>query len=458
MKHEKSINDFSVATNETEKEKLTHHEIRKRFLSYFERNGHLLIPDSSLIPANDPTLLIINSGMAPIKKYFTGEEIPPSRRLTNIQRCVRTNDIESVGDTSHLTFFEMMGNWSIGDYFKKEALFFAYDFLTDNFHFDKNRLHVSVYRGDDKYPDIPADTEAYEIWLKLGVPKERIHLMGADDNFWGPAGTSGPCGPASEVYYDLGEDRGCGQGDCSPSHSCGRFLEIWNPGVFMQYNKLETGHFGRLPFNNVDAGAGMERFAMVLQGVKSVYDTDLLKPITEAFLQENFRTDGPQREVRIVTDHLRAISFMISDGIIPSNKGREYVVRRLIRRVVAASRIMGVEVPSVSQTVDTIVNEFGEYYPNLSQNRDIILQVLNGEINSFARTLDRSMRAMEKVINRMGDQKVMGGKEAFVLQDTHGLPLEVLEQILQERGLHVDREGFQREMSKQKEKSRSSRN
>lgn len=447
-----------MTSHEQRGERMTHHEIREKFISYFEKNGHALIPNSSLIPVNDPTLLIINSGMAPIKKYFTGEEIPPAKRLTDIQRCVRTNDIESVGDASHLTFFEMMGNWSIGDYFKEDALRFAYELLVNEFHFDKEHLHVSAYGGDKKYPDIPADTEAYKIWLKLGVPKERIHLMGADDNFWGPAGTSGPCGPASEVYYDLGSDKGCGHSDCNPSHSCGRFLEIWNPGVFMQYNKLENGQFVKLPFNSVDAGAGMERFAMVLQGVNSVYETDLLKPITEAFFKENsISGNQPQQAVRVVTDHIKSTTFMISDGINPANKGKEYVVRRLIRRVVAASRMMGVNVPSVSQTVDIIVKEFGAYYPNLSQHRDRIVDVLNQEIGTFSKTLDRSMKIMEKVIERMGDKKVMDGKDVFALQDTHGLPLEVLEQILETRNMSVDKEGFQKEMSQQKEKSRQAR-
>lgn len=438
--------------------KITHHEIREKFLSYFEKNGHLLIPNSSLVPIDDPTLLIINSGMAPIKKYFTGEGIPPAKKMTNIQRCVRTNDIESVGDASHLTFFEMMGNWSIGDYFKEDALHFAYELLVDEFHFDKDRLHVSYYGGDKKYPDIPADDEAYDIWIKLGIPKERIHALGADDNFWGPAGTSGPCGPASEVHYDLGKDKGCGKSDCNPSHSCGRFLEIWNPGVFMQYNKTEQGKFERLPFNSVDAGAGMERFAMVLQGVESVYDTDLLKPVTEAFLQGN-QVLGKQHQqaLRVITDHIKSTSFMISDGIYPANKGREYVVRRLIRRFVAASRMVGVSIPSVAEVVDVIVDEFGRYYPSLVENRSKILDVLNGEINTFSKTLDKSIREMEKILKTSGNGKILAGKDAFVLQDRYGLPLEILEQILETRGMGVDREGFQQEMSKQREVSRNSR-
>ncbi len=396
--------------------------------------------------------------MAPLKKFFTGEVTPPSPRLTNIQKCIRTNDIESVGDTSHLTFFEMMGNWSIGDYFKRDALTYANDLLVDKFKFEPIRLHVSVYSGDPMYPNIPPDEEAHRIWSDLGFPEDRIHALGAEDNFWGPAGNSGPCGPCSEVYYDLGQNTGCGKEDCGLNCDCGRYLEIWNPGVFMQYYKGEDGSFSDLPFKNIDAGAGIERFAMVLQGAKSVYDTDLLRPIAQNFIQENDlrideSVDNPQ--IRIVTDHLRAATFMVADDIYPSNTRREYVVRRLIRRMVANANLMGAEQVKLEGSIEGIIQSFGEFYPELRANETKITPVINQEVRKFLTTLDKSKRALDKMLKQSPDY--LSGENAFSLQETYGLPIEILQNIAQFRNFQIDIERYQLKMEEHRQKSRENR-
>lgn len=436
-----------------ERPKINQHEIREMFLGYFEEKGHKRIDNSSLMPKNDPTLLIINSGMAPLKRFFIGEDVPESKRMTNIQKCVRTNDIESIGDTRHLTFFEMMGNWSIGDYFKKEALGFAWELLTEKFKFNKNNLCVTVYGGDPKYPQIEPDYESYNIWREIGIPSNKIYKLGAEHNFWGPPGDSGPCGPSSEVFYDLGKDVGCGTPECGPDCDCGRFIEIWDPGVFMQYNKNIDGHITKLGFNNVDAGAGLERFAMILQNAESVYDTDLLKPITDSILAENnidinFKNRN-KTPIRIMTDHIKSSTFLISDGIYPSNTRREYVTRRLIRRLTSYSKLIGVSDLRINEAVDIIVQEFGQYYPNLVENRTKIIQVIDDEKNKFLKTLNNSEKVLDKILKFSGNK--VSGKDAFILQSTHGLPYEILENILKIKGISIDKEEFDLELKKNRE-------
>jgi len=434
--------------------KVSHSEIREKFLGYFEEKGHKRINCSSLMPVNDPSLLIINSGMAPLKKYFTGEEIPESRRLTNIQKCVRTNDIEGVGDTRHLTFFEMMGNWSIGDYFKKDALNFAWELLTDRFKFKKDRLCVTVYGGDPSYPSISPDEEAYDIWKEIGVPTNRIYRLSAEHNFWGPAGSSGPCGPCSEVFYDLGQEVGCKLPECGPDCGCGRFIEIWNPGVFMQYNKGVDGKISNLSFNSVDAGAGLERFAMILQNVDSVYETDLLKPITESIKSENninsSEDENNKTSLRIMTDHIKSAIFLIGDGIYPSNTKREYVTRRLMRRLISNSRLMGVSDLKIKDTVSVVSEEFKSYYPELIKSKSKIIEIMDGENRNFSKTLNRSEKILETILKKSGGK--ISGKDAFVLQSTYGLPYEILENILKIKGIGVIKEEFDLEIRKSREK------
>lgn len=437
--------------------KISHQEIRETFTNYFVERGHLKIPSSSLVPINDPSLLVINSGMAPLKRYFTGEVAPESNRLTNIQKCVRTNDIESVGDNRHLTFFEMMGNWSVGDYFKKEALGFAWELLTGKFKFDKTKLSVTVYGGDPIYPNIPADEEAYKIWLDLGISPGKIHTLGAEHNFWGPAGEHGPCGPCSEVFYDLGEDTGCGQENCSPACDCGRFVEIWNPGVFMQYNKDQQGNISKLKFNNVDAGAGLERFAMILQGVENVFETDLLKPISQSILEENQilqnRVDSNQTSLKIMTDHFKSATLMMSDGIYPGNAKREYVVKRLIRRMVTHGRLLGVSDLKVQESLNVVVNMFDNYYPEINRSQKNILEIFNQESSRFSKTLTKAEITLDKIAKASTGK--ISGKDAFYLQTTYGLPYEILVNIANLKGLSVDKEEFEAEMEKHRNISRN---
>jgi len=436
---------------------ISHQEIRKTFLEYFESVGHHRIKSASLIPQNDPTLLVINSGMAPLKKYFTGEKKPISKRLTNVQKCVRTNDIENVGDNRHLTFFEMMGNWSLGDYFKKDALYYSWDLLTNKFKFPKDKLHVTVYGGDPVYKDIPTDEEAYKIWSSLGIPDKRIHPLGAEHNFWGPAGTSGPCGPCSEVFFDMGKDKGCKLPECGPDCDCGRFVEIWNPGVFMQYNKDERGKVSKLVFNSVDAGAGLERFALVLQGVETVFETDLLKPISDALISENkildIKTNDRRVSLRVMTDHLKSAVFMMSDGIYPSNTKREYVVRRLIRRMVTSAQLLGISELKVNDAVSATVACFKDIYPELAQSQSRIIEGFRIESNGFAKTLNKAEKTLDRILQRSHGQ--VSGEDAFMLQNTFGLPYEILNNILRVKGFTINREEFDVKMQAHRNISRN---
>lgn len=437
---------------------IPHSEIRDTFTNYFVREGHLKIPSSSLIPPdNDLSLLIINSGMAPLKKYFTGEAKPESNRLTNIQKCVRTNDIGCVGDNRHLTFFEMMGNWSIGNYFKEDALEFAWRLLTDEFRFDKSKLSVTTYGGDAIYPEIPADEEAYKIWLKLGVSPERIYILGAEHNFWGPAGDHGPCGPCSEVFYDMGEDVGCGNEDCSPACDCGRFIEIWNPGVFMQYNKDKLGNISDLAFKNVDAGAGLERFAMVLQGVSNVFETDLLKPISSSLRDENGISINQIREdlisLYIMTDHFKSSTFMMSDGIFPGNTKRQYVVKRLIRGMLTQGLLLGIYNVQVAKSLDVIVTMFKTYYPELSRSQKDIAKIFGDESIRFFKALNKAESALDKIARNSSGQ--ISGKDAINLQTSFGLPFAILDELTRLRGLSIDLEGYSTEMERHKNISRN---
>lgn len=428
----------------------SHQEIREIFLKYFASHDHLIIGSSSLIPVNDPTLLLVNSGMAPLKPFFTGEKAPPHRRLCNIQKCIRTNDIESVGDRHHLTFFEMMGNWSIGDYFKQEAIEFAWELISEIFRFDTSRIYVTVYGGDRKLPNVPPDEESQRIWGAL-IPNERIIPLGAESNFWGPAGNSGPCGPCTEVFFDRGENYGCGRLECGPACECGRFLEIWNAGVFMEYYLHEDGTLTELPFKSVDAGAGLERFAVVLQDVDSVYETDLLKPIMEVVVSEsNLSSDN--RSVRIIVDHLRASTFMIADGIRPANLGREYVLRRLLRRMFLHSKLAGIDL-AVLQAASAKVQElFSPYYPEIKNVGELVRQILKQELSSFEKTLNRGLREFDKIIRRSSD--TISGDDAFRLHDTFGFPFEMTKELAQMYELKVDEERFKERFEEHRRRSR----
>lgn len=428
----------------------SHREIRETFLEYFANHGHLVVGSSSLIPVADPTLLLINSGMAPLKPFFTGEKDPSSKRLCNIQKCVRTNDIESVGDRHHLTFFEMMGNWSIGDYFKREAIELAWELIHEVFGFDTSRIFATIYDGDIKSPGIPPDDESQKVWEEL-IPSERIVRLGSGSNFWGSAGISGPCGPCTEVFFDRGESYGCGKPACGPNCECGRFLEIWNVGVFMQYNLHEDGTFTELPFKSVDAGAGLDRFAVILQGVDSVYETDLLKPIVEVIVSmSKLSTDS--RPTRIIVDHLRCGTFMIADGIRPANLGKEYILRRLLRKTFLYSRLAGIDIVALQEAATIVQESFSPYYPELQSAGGMVRQTLEEELSGFERTLNRGLREFEKVASRSSN--VISGDDAFKLYEALGFPLEMTKELAQLRGLEVDEARFRERFEGHRRRSR----
>jgi alanyl-tRNA synthetase len=430
---------------------LTGDEIRAKYLAYFEEKGHQVIPSSSLIPHGDPTLLLTTAGMVQLKAYFMGQAKPPHTRLTSCQKCFRTTDIESVGDSSHLTFFEMLGNFSVGDYFKKEAIAFAWEFITVRLGIPAEKLWTTVYLDDD---------EAIQLWLKQGVSAERIVRLGAADNFWGPAGDSGPCGPCSEIHYDFGEAAGCGKADCNPSCKCGRFCEIWNL-VFMQYNQDKTGDRTSLPKPNIDTGMGLERITAIMQGQNTVYKTDIFAPLLKRASDISGKSYGKNadddRSMRVVAEHGRAVAFLIADGVLPSNEGRGYVLRRLLRRGVLFGRRLGLDKPFLVDMSEAAIDQKGKTYPELVKRRQFILDVVRREEVKFAETLNTGLALLDEIMGR-DESKVrmrITGEAAFKLYDTYGFPVEITSEIASTRGFEVDLEGFEKEMEKQRERARA---
>lgn len=425
-------------------------EIRTTFLKFFEEKGHLIVPSSSLVPHGDPTLLLTTAGMVQMKPYFTGEAVPPSRRMTSCQKCFRTTDVDSVGDPGHLTFFEMLGNFSVGDYFKKEAIAWAWELVTERFGLPRQRLWTTVFFDDD---------EAERYWIDLGVPGERIIRCGEKDNFWGPAGQTGPCGPCSEIHYDFGPDRGCGKSDCNPSCGCGRFLEIWNL-VFMQFNQDEQKIRTPLPKPNIDTGMGLERIACVLQNKASVYETDVFAPLLERISALTGRRYGESeaitRAMRVVAEHARAITFLIADGVIPANEGRGYVLRRVLRRAALFGRKLDLKGAFLTEIGRTVIEQMGGVYPELVRGREYILNVIEIEENRFNQTLTTGMNLLDEIMAELRSKglSVISGEQAFRLYDTYGFPKEITAEIASEHGLAVDFEGFEREMEFQRERAR----
>jgi len=426
-------------------------EIRETFLHFFEQKEHRIISSSPLVPRGDPTLLLTTAGMVQIKPYFLGLAVPPSPRLASCQKCFRTTDINSVGDSKHLTFFEMLGNFSVGDYFKKEAIAWAWEFVTKSLKLRPERLWVTIYLDDD---------EAFNYWWKAGFPESRIVRLGEEDNFWGPAGDSGPCGPCSEIHYDFGKETGCGKSDCGPGCDCGRFSEIWNL-VFTQYNQDNDGKRTALPKPNIDTGMGLERIAAVMQGVSSVYDTDLFIPLRDkicALTGVKYGKDKTaDQAVRIVAEHSRGITFLIADGVLPSNEGRGYVLRRVLRRACFFGRKLGTEEPFLSQIAQAVIAEMGHVYPELVKNQNLIQEIVKAEEEKFTSTLDTGINLVEKAVDeavRQGRNHI-AGEEVFKLWDTYGFHPELTAEIAQGRGLTVDLEGFEAEMEKQRERARA---
>ena len=428
-------------------------ELRRMFLEFFESKGHLAMKSFSLVPHNDNSLLLINSGMAPLKPYFTGQEIPPRRRVTTCQKCIRTGDIENIGKTArHGTFFEMLGNFSFGDYFKHEAIKWSWEFLTEVVGLDAQRLYPSVYVDDD---------EAFEIWNKeIGIAPERIFRFGKEDNFWEHG--SGPCGPCSEIYYDRGEKYGCGKPDCTVGCECDRYIEVWN-NVFTQFDNDGKGHYSELEQKNIDTGMGLERLATVVQDVDSIFDVDTIQALLNRVCElagkgykEKYEWDV---SIRIVTDHIRSATFMISDGIMPSNEGRGYVLRRIIRRAARHGRLLGIKGQFLAELSNTVIEGSKDGYPELEEKKDFIFNVLTQEEGKFNRTIDQGLSIlmeMEASMEKEG-RKELGGNDAFKLYDTYGFPLDMTKEILDEKGFSVDEKGFAEAMEEQKVKARSAR-
>jgi alanyl-tRNA synthetase len=429
---------------------MTGDELREKYLIFFEQKGHKIIPSSSLIPHGDPTLLLTSAGMVQFKPYFTGEAVPPSPRLASCQKCFRTTDIGSVGNFKHLTFFEMLGNFSIGDYFKKEAIAWAWEFVLDWLKIPKEKLWITIFLDDD---------ESFGYWREIGVSAERIMRCGEKDNFWGPAGETGPCGPCSEIHYDFGEQFSCGP-DCSPSCGCGRFLEIWNL-VFTEYYQDAQKKRTPLPRKNIDTGMGLERTAAVIQGKRSFYDTDLFAPIIRKVSQLTGRKYGEDekadRSMRIVAEHGRAVTFLIADGVIPSNEGRGYVLRRILRRAALFGRILGLDKPFLGEVAKEVNARMGHIYPELVKNRDAVLKVINMEETRFGETLSTGLSLLNEIMEQAkakADKKI-SGEDIFKLYDTYGFPAELTAEMAADNGLSVDQEGFESEMERQRERARA---
>ncbi len=428
-------------------------ELRKMFLDYFESKGHLILKSFSLVPKNDNSLLLINAGMAPLKPYFTGAEIPPSKRIATCQKCIRTGDIENVGKTArHGTFFEMLGNFSFGDYFKKEAIEWSWEFLTKVAKLDADRLYPSVYKDDD---------EAYDIWNKdIGIVRERIFRFGKEDNFWEHG--SGPCGPCSEIYYDRGEKYGCGRSSCTVGCDCDRYIEVWND-VFTQFEGDGKGNYTELANKNIDTGMGLERLAVVVQDVDSIFDIDTLQALRDEVCRlagtSYHADDNADVSIRLITDHIRSATFMISDGIMPTNEGRGYVLRRIIRRAARHGRILGISDAFLWKLAEKVIEGSRDGYPELEEKRDFIIKVLQNEEEQFNKTIDQGLRILSDMEEKMkaAGEETLKGQDAFRLYDTYGFPLDLTREILSEKGYKVDEDGFDEAMKSQQERARAAR-
>ena len=426
-------------------------DIREAFLRFFEEKGHRLIPSSSLVPKSDPTLLLTTAGMVQFKRYFTGEAAPPHPRMTSCQKCFRATDIDSVGNAKHLTFFEMLGNFSVGDYFKREAIEWAWEFATQGLSLPQERLWVTIFLDDD---------EAFGYWQEVGFPKERILRFGEEDNFWGPAGETGPCGPCSELHYDLGEGTGCGKPECGPNCECSRFIEIWNL-VFTQYDQQVDGSRIPLPKPNIDTGMGLERTAAAVQGVASVYHTDLFLPLIERISELAGKRYGDDesidRSMRVVAEHARAITFLISDGVLPSNEGRGYVLRRVLRRATLFGKKLGLEEQFLGTLAEAVIGNMSHVYPELKREQKFILSTIKAEEARFDQTLNVGLNLLDGIIEEArGSSEIrISGEDVFQLYDTYGFPKELTAEIAAENGFSVDIEGFEKEMERQRERARA---
>ena len=428
-------------------------EIREKYLNFFQEKGHLKMNSFSLVPQNDKSLLLINSGMAPLKPYFTGQQIPPNKRVTTCQKCIRTGDIENVGKTArHGTFFEMLGNFSFGDYFKEEAIPWAWEFFTEVLNLPEEKLYVSIYQDDD---------EAFDIWnKKVGIPKEKIVRLGKDDNFW-EHGT-GPCGPCSEIYFDKGKQYGCDSPNCFVGCDCDRYMEIWNL-VFTQFNREEDGTYSNLKNPNIDTGMGLERIATVMQNVNSIFDIDTVKAIRDKVCELSGETYGKDYKkdisIRVITDHIRSVTFMTADGVLPSNEGRGYVLRRLLRRAARHGKILGINDLFLANLSKVVIETSKDAYTELEEKKDYIYKILTVEEERFYSTIDKGMELLKQKITQLknSNSKLLKGEDAFKLYDTYGFPFDLMKEILEEENMDIDEDEFKKEMEQQKNKARSAR-
>ncbi len=436
--------------------KLSSAELRETYLNFFKNNGHTVIGSASLIPENDPTVLFTTAGMHPLVPYLSGEKHPCGKRLTDVQKCVRTGDIDEVGDNSHCTFFEMLGNWSLGDYFREESINWSWEFLTKELGIPKDRLAVSVFAGDE---DCERDTESARIWEKCGLPSDRIFYLPKKNNWWGPAGETGPCGPDTEIFIDTGKPA-CGE-NCSPACDCGKYLEIWN-NVFMQFCKNADGSFSPLSQKNVDTGMGLERTICVLNGCKSVYETDLfesaIKKISELSGLEYGADEKMTRAMRVVADHVRTSTFILGDqnGVVPSNVAQGYILRRLIRRAVRFARILNLPDNALEEIAKVYIEQYKDIYNEIGENSSKILSELNKECDRFRKTIEQGLKEFDKVIGYLpADVKRISGKTAFKLYDTYGFPIEMTAELAKERGLEVDMKSYEKAFEEHQNKSRA---
>lgn len=425
------------------------YELRRKYIEFFKRHGHKEIPSAPVVPENDPTVLFTTAGMHPLVPYLLGEPHPQGKRLTDYQKCIRTGDIDSVGDNSHLTFFEMLGNWSLGDYFKDESIHMSYEFLEKELGFDMNKISVTVFAGED---GIPRDDEAAKYWMDAGIPKDRIYFCSREHNWWGPAGETGPCGPDTEIFYDTGKEK-CSE-HCDPTCSCGKYLEIWN-NVFMQYNKQKDGSLVPLEHPNVDTGLGLERVIGLLQGKKSVYETELFSGIIAKI--KELSSNPNDVSCRIIADHIRTSIFMIIDGVRPSNVEQGYILRRLLRRAIRHMRKIEFNPDNMSTLLETFIENLEEMYPETRANKDVIVEVIEEEKNKFLKTLENGEKEFAKDVQRAKNagKTKLDGQVVFHLYDTFGFPPEMTAELAKENGIEIDMDEFQELFKKHQELSRA---
>ncbi len=431
---------------------MTAQELRTMYVNFFKERGHKEIASASLLPENDPTVLFTTAGMHPLVPYLLGEKHPAGKRLTDVQKCVRTEDIDEVGDDTHCTFFEMLGNWSLGDYFKKESISMSFEFLMKHLNISVERLAVTVFEGDEL---VPADEEAVEIWKSLGFKDEQIYRYGREDNWWGPAGQTGPCGPDTEIFYDMGKPK-CGP-NCGPSCHCGKYVEIWN-NVFMQFNKEADGSFTELAQKNVDTGMGLERVLTIFNGKTNVYDTELFQPVMKK-LEEILAGEGKllsTREKRIICEHMRTTTFILGDPmkISPSNTEQGYILRRLIRRIIRLFKKADINTNYLCELAEVLIAQYSPVYLELGENREFILEQLEKEYNLFSKTLDDGLKKANRYLDNVKSGETLSGELAFKLYDTYGFPIEFTAELAGERGCQVDMEGFRQKFEEHQEKSR----